>query len=216
MGIPTTLGSHGVSSSTTCTITTTAAIVAGNLVIVAISTGGHTVSGVTDGTNTYTHAFSAADADVNTEIWYKQNAAAVGSGASLIVTVSGSDVQAITAAQVSGVLASSSYDSSTGHGASALAGVSTGTLSKAQEIIFGATGRQGPVGSLTDTAPFTNLVGFTANSWGITLSYAIRNSTASVTYHPSGGGSDTDDEQIIVGFKLVTLASGFNMPMLGM
>ena len=66
IGTPTSIGStvSASANSTTCVITTTAAIVAGNLVVVGIqipSNALRTVSSVSDGTNSYSLAVAIND-----------------------------------------------------------------------------------------------------------------------------------------------------------
>jgi hypothetical protein len=182
--------------------TTSAAIVAGNLVVVAVCIGGNnrTCTGVSDGTNTYTKALSlctGAGSCPDVSLWYVQNASALSSGATITAGISGgAPTQIIAAAQVSGVATTSSFDT-TGAGASnptasvigtptASPSVTTGTLSQANEIIFGVTGSE-TIETYTEDANFTNLfaASFVGHANSLSLGYRIVSSTAPVTFAPT-------------------------------
>jgi hypothetical protein len=231
IGTPTSLGSqHGTSS--TLVITTTAAIVAGVLVVVAISTsatgGAKSVSSVSDGTNTYAKAVAfTTSANDTGELWYIANAAAVGSGASLTVTFSGTPTSsAAIAAQVSGIRASSPFDSSahldqTSSGSQQNPSLSSGTPSSAQEIIFGWAGSYlaGSGLSYSTGGVFTTIGSSASQSSdraNVGLSYRIISTKTAQIYSPNFGTTPDGDFLMTAGFIGAVPAAGFNMPMLGM
>jgi hypothetical protein len=180
--------------------TTSHPIVAGNLVVMAASmsgTIGETVTGASDGINSYTPALDEAYSGANaaTCLLYCENAAAVASGATITITESGGAAACVTViAQCSGI---SAFDSS-GVGSSnptSAAGsapsVTTGILSQSNEIVFG-------VSSVLGGPAYTESAGFTAiaheNYFSVVdvdLSYRIVSSTTPVTYSPGwSAGSD--------------------------
>lgn len=202
IGTPVSLGSVGIAPTTfiSGTLTTVAAISAGDLVVVGVhnnSTNAITVSSVSDGTNTYTKATSQI-ASVNTggELWYCANAAAVGPGAVITVTFSGSSGASsgytICAAKVAGVIAILPLDKTsgtTGLGISSLS-TTTATLSQANEIVFGV--------SYSNANPaYNGASGFTAINTGATsggngatwLDYQKVSATTAVTFGPAWGAS---------------------------
>jgi hypothetical protein len=152
IGTPVSLGvAQGTGGSTSATMTTTAAIPAGALVVIGIMTGfagSQTITSVSDGTNTYTRAaggvWDATGAFV-CDLWYKENASPVSSGATITAnysgtSVSGTNVPIFCAAYVTGVIGASSLDkTSSGKQlpGTAYASGSSGTLSQANEIVFG-------------------------------------------------------------------------------
>lgn len=137
---PTSLGHTTTNSAgrSSATLTTTAAIRAGNLVVIGVhisSANNVGVSSISDGTNTYTLAGSEFGFGGNTKlsIYYKANAVAVGSGATITVTytgASGGDTFQIETAQLNGY----SILDQTSQGTGAL---SSGTLASANEVLFG-------------------------------------------------------------------------------
>lgn len=196
IGTPTTLGSNNTgTSAASLTITTTGAIVAGNLVVVAIYVIGTnpTVTSVSDGTNSYTRANNSLSGTGTGELWYKENASAVGSSASLTVNFGGTiTTSTIAAAQVSGIASSSSYDSAAAAaatGTSTTPSATTGTLAQAEEIVFGVV-TVGSTSTLTESAGFTNLYSLSNGAAvKLGLGYDIVAATTAVTYHPTLGSS---------------------------
>ena len=175
---------------------TSAAIIAGNLVVVAVCVAGNnrTATAVSDGTNTYTegpHLIAGGSAQPDVSLWYKLNALAVASGANITLTISGgAPIVNICAAQVSGVTA---FDS-TGVGASnPTAGnsqspsVTAGTLSLANEILFGVSGSSQYQATYTEASNFTNLCApsFTGHAGSVSLGYKIVSSNSPITFAPS-------------------------------
>ena len=194
IGTPTIVANPAVYSGGTQP--TSAAIIAGNLVVVAVCVAGNsrTATAVSDGTNTYTegpHLIAGGSAQPDVSLWYKLNALAVASGANITLTISGgAPIVNICAAQVSGVTA---FDS-TGVGASnPTAGnsqspsVTAGTLSLANEILFGVSGSSQYQATYTEDSNFTNLCApsFTGHVGSVSLGYKIVSSNSPITFAPS-------------------------------
>jgi hypothetical protein len=215
IGTPTSIGSNSNTGNvTSITITTSAAIVAGNLAIVGVAFyNGNvvTISSVSDGTNTYSQALFVTDATTNltSALWYKANAAAVSSGASLVITFSFIVSNSFggvfaAAAQVSGIAMSSPLDSAgatgTAESVSSIS-VTTGTLAQASEILFGVSNVRTTGTTITDG--YTNLYnsGVNANEYAGILGYKIVSSTAAVTYNPSANSSTTYWASVNAPFK---------------
>lgn len=229
IGTPTTLGSTftGASYNTTALGVTTASIAAGTLVVAVVTSGNNQdssttspVSGVSDGTNSYTKAvgMSNPSGDNNfNEIWYFYYAAG-----KTTPTISASwsklnRIQSIQIIAISGIAPSSPLDktnSSTGTGTSA--STATGTLAQASEIVIGAA-----VFDTTTTSPlpgsgFTNAYTTNGSFGTMTIDYSIVSSTGSVTHAPTWTGSQLYNV-VVASFKAAVLSGyGFNMPMLGM
>lgn len=197
IGTPTSLGGNRVQNASTLSITTTAPITAGSLVVVAIGlrTGSISVSSVSDGTNTYTFGLRQTEStNVACELWYVANAAAVGSSASLTANFSGSASSVgMYAVQVSGVATTSPLDSASASSDSfgSSPTVTTGTLSLPNEIVFGvnAVFGNGTTITYTESSGFTNIIneeGFSTNSnVGLSIGYNIVSATSPVTHSPS-------------------------------
>lgn len=201
---PVSLGSAISSAATrsTWTLTTTAAIPGGSLVVIGIQaqkSSAISISSVSDGTNTYTRAVGNAwevGTALVTDLWYKENATAVGSGATITATFSvatDANPSIINAAYVTGTIASSSLDKSNSgltNGATAYASGTTGTLTQANEVAFGFmgdyTGTSNP--TVTEGSGFTN-VNTTSqgsgNFFNSRLSYQIVAATTALNYQPS-------------------------------
>ena len=77
-----------IDGATTLTITTTGTISQGSFVVIAVvssAAGANPVMSISDGTNSYTKAIMATESVDTLEIWYKANASAVSSGASIVI-----------------------------------------------------------------------------------------------------------------------------------
>lgn len=195
IGTPTSIGTNTANSGgTTIAITTTANIAAGNLVFVATCVqhdAGITVTGVSDGTNTYTRAItqdSSGAIPQGGDIWYKANATAVAAGATLTVTYSGTTLygKAVAAGQVSGISTSSTLDKTNAGPGTAVTNptVSTGVLSYSNEIVVGAFCTQSTItadSSFTTLSSIVNGNGFAQ----LLLSTKTVSSTNSVTFAPT-------------------------------
>lgn len=205
IGTPVSLGCvQGTFGTTTTTLTTTAAIPAGSLVVVGIIAGfgtTQTITGVSDGTNTYSAAVTNAwDATSNLvgSIWQKPAAAAVGSSASLTATYSGNtvgspNVPTVCAAYVTGIIASTPLDK-TNSGktlpGTAQASGTTGTLTQANEIAFGYLGGFSSCTSVTEGSGFTTITPSpklqgVANNWCGNLAFKTVAATTALNYQPT-------------------------------
>lgn len=225
IGTPQSLGTGSASSGTTCTVTTGANIVAGDLAVVAVfiaAGSAITVSSISDGTNSYTKAINetAASGDLNTELWYKNGAAAVSSGATITITISGSAAVVAIAAHVSGVLTASSLDQTAVTNAAGTSNTATtGVTTQTPEIVFGAAGSNtnNMYNGATDGASsYTNLGGKTlASTSFVALDYIIIASLTSVAYTPSWNASQTTCTVVATFKPAPAVFASFNMPMCG-
>lgn len=205
IGTPVSLGcALGVAASSSVTLTTTAAIPLGALVVVGVQVGFSTsqaISSVSDGTNTYSAAVSAswdATGALGTGLWQKPNAAAVSSSASLTATfsaaaVGGTNVPVICAAYVTGIQATTPLDK-TNFGkfepGTAYASGSTGTLSQVNEIAFGFVGASQNCTSVTEGSGFTTIspspkLQGAGNQWCGNLAYRMPAVTTAQNYQPT-------------------------------
>lgn len=228
IGTPTSIGSDSFTGATPgLQINLSAAITAGNLVVVAIgiwngTAAATTVTAVSDGTNTYTRATSSSGAATNVtiELWYVANAVHVaGSGqinVTLNTTTGSGGAQQCVAIQVSGVKATSPLD---GHTASGASGVSTlsetlSSLISANEISFGAAWQAATGTAYISASGYTNLFNLNANSGTLSLDYLLLGASTNTTYSPTFTGSAFVDAAA-ASFLPAAVAAGFNMPMLG-
>jgi hypothetical protein len=211
IGTPASIGGiQGNSSGATVTFTTTANIASGDLVAVCIlaefSGTNVAISSVSDGTNTYSSAITQynSTAHVLTAIYYKQNAAAVSSGATMTVTFASSGIlSGASGFHVSGVLPSSSLDQtnffSTNNGSST---TTTGTLSQSNEIIAGCATAIVASHALTYSGAtgFTNAGNYIdgITDFGNAIDYVKVASTTTVSYAPVWAGSATPNTSAAV------------------
>jgi hypothetical protein len=181
-------------NASSITAATSAAIPAGALAVIVVgcnTTNSVTVSSVSDGTNSYTKATSVSQNGGvgETSIWYKLNASAVSSGATITVNFSGASGSPAQAGLIGAYVTGPSALDKTNQGtaASTTTSISTGTLSQSLEIIFGGN-FENNAASPTYTTPsgFTNVAtNVTGNNGAIALDYKKVTSTGSVTYAPS-------------------------------
>jgi hypothetical protein len=214
---PVSLGSAGgTAGNSSMTITTTAAIPAGALVFVATSFNkGTTISGasISDGTNTYALAKSAgwdATSVENFELWYKENAAAVSSSATITITYSSTTAGGIgsiaAAGYATGILSSGSLDSTNSAKytpGTAFSSGATATLAKSNELIIGAIGFYNANATVTEGTGFTTLVDFnpgTTSFFHIHLAYKIVAATTAINYQPTLSASNFGGS-IVASFK---------------
>ena len=195
IGVPQSLGTGGAAPSCPSgTLTTTANILSGDLVIVSVGEANNSaiVSTISDGTNSYTRAVTTLHGVARGEIWYKANAAAVASGATITVTMSATATSCnIQAARVSGIIPSSPLDAAPAgnNTATTTPTVASGTLAQANEILFGAL--WDALGTTaTESSGFTTIT--LQNATGVEgttmlLSYKIVAATTTVTYAPTIG-----------------------------
>lgn len=194
-------GFNNTNPATTGTITTTAAIPSGALVIVGLSVNSLnnvTHASVSDGTNSYTLAgTNATTTNTSFAIFYKINAAAVASGSTITDTFSGTTG---AVANFSGVAISftncanatiDAFAKTSSNSANSLS-IATGTLSQAREIIIGFTGIQGGTGAYSGASGFTNVNSVPANLGaepGSALDYQYVSATTTVTFAPAWAGA---------------------------
>lgn len=221
IGAPSSIGSvtSAAANTSTIVITTTAAIVVGNLVVVAIQVPSNTlitVSSVSDGTNSYSLAVAKNDsANYDLEIWYKANAAAVSSGASLTATLSGattgSNGYGAEAVQVAGIYPVTPLDQiASQNSTTASPTVTTSALAAPNEIAIGASFQNGGTRTYTEDAGFTNLFNLApGNTLRAGVGYKLV--TSAPTYAPTFSGSN-GNQTVVATFKssdLVASAGSF-------
>jgi len=213
IGVPASIATTAIWSTaqTVRTLTTTSNIVSGDLVIVAVSyyTGtGASVSTVSDGTNSYSLGVSARGASgtpAAVELWYKSNASAVGSGATITLTfTSGTAGGNLAAARVTGINTSSPLDkTATDVTTTSTPTVTTAALTQTNEIAFGIQGGYNQT-TYTVASGFTNIM--SSNNTGqvvLGLDYKVVASTSAITYQPtsSGGGGPASMGAAVATFK---------------
>lgn len=197
------------------TLTTITAIPAGALVVICAQipfNAGGSITGVSDGTNTYTAAVTNAY-DGATQLvgacYYKENATAVPAGATITVTLSTStnaSVSIINAAYIVGTIVSSSLDKSAGNltnNATAYSSTTTGTLSQTNEIAIGFVGMYNASATITEGSGFTNINTTSQGSGAFfqsRLSYQIVSATTALNYQPSASVA-TYGKTLIATFK---------------
>ncbi len=224
IGTPTSIGTNSLlTGAVNPTVTTSANIVAGNLLVLVISQnygGGQTPVSCTacsDGTNSYTRAVSALNTSGSTalDIWYFANAQAVGSGATITITL-GTNTNVtgieIAAYQITGIVTSSPLDKTNSQVNSSTPSVATGTLTQAVEIIFGGCGLGGTSPSgLNESANFTQLYNHrtSSNTIWLDVGYDIVASTASVAYAPGPVGTGNQDTSVAVATFEGAASTGF-------
>jgi hypothetical protein len=195
------LGSAGASS---VTLTTTAAIPLGALVVAGVQVGfaaTQTISSISDGANTYSAAVGAtwdATGAFVTGLWQKANAAAVSTSASLTATFSaasssGTNVPVICAAYVTGIQATTPLDKTASgktEPGTAFASGSTGTLTQSNEIAFGFVGAYSNCTSVTEGSGFTTIspspkLQGSGNQWCGNLASKTVAATTALNYQPT-------------------------------
>jgi hypothetical protein len=124
----------------TCTTTYPAATSAGDFLVAGVVVdGGKTVTGITDGTNAYTSAVTAANGNTRLEVWYfNGNSAAKVAGTTLTVTLSAAANCAIDWLSYKDVLTAAALDvtqSLTGTGTAVSTGGSGGTTVPVELIL---------------------------------------------------------------------------------
>lgn len=212
IGSPASLGTFGTGSNTTDTakLTTTANINSGDLAVVCVlanSTGPSlTISSMSDGTNTYSKAtsiFFGGGQFTSLNLWYKGNAAAVASGATITATYT-SIIQTvvITAWNVKGLLSSPLDKTASGVGTTGAtsATASTGTLSQANEIVAGCAGTYGSQ-AYSGASGFTNINSRLFNYFAAS-DYDLVASTTSVSYTPTWASyANSEPIALVASFK---------------
>ncbi len=204
LSAPTLVGSTTLATAPTAsfTITTSAAVAAGSLLVIYVawgSTATPSVSTISDGTNSYATAASlkvTSGTNVQSEIWYVANAAAVASGATITITMTGagsggSEGTIAYCYQVANAALASPFDIAASSVTNTTTpSVATGTLAQVSEIVFGASYNNNGSGvTYTEASGFTNLTsrtGSVGQCFG--LGYKITAATTTVTYAPTWSG----------------------------
>jgi hypothetical protein len=166
IGTPTVFaGAFTAGSTTSYSVTTTAAITANNLAVVVITSqvpsSTLSISAISDGTNTYTLARRVGTTSAWFEIWYKLNATAVASSATITATCAAtcafSTKAYIAAVQVSNITA---LDVTTGASTCGTGTVlTTAALAQVNDLAIAFVGSAG--GSTSTYSPptqYSNLV----------------------------------------------------------
>ncbi|HXM98948.1 MAG TPA: hypothetical protein VN982_10765, partial [Candidatus Dormibacteraeota bacterium] len=191
---PVSLGStSNVASATTIALTAGANIVAADLVVVSVghlTASGTTVTGVSDGTNTYVKATSGTQSTTQeAELWYCVSCAAVASP-TITATFSGSVAsRVIGAARVAGGITALDVAPAGVGSSSTSPTVSTGTLASSFEIVFGFLHINGNP-TVTEDAGFTQLFNENASATTNHLAYQVVTATTSVPYSPTENTSN--------------------------
>jgi len=201
IGTPVNIGTANSSTAlTSFTFTTIGAVVAGDLLAIAVSTGGAAsvnLTAVTVGTNTLSKAQSAngggAFAGVNSDLWYICGAAAASSGATVTVTSTGwtgTTYYMAALHRVPGVLATGCLDvapaATVNNSNGTTCSAATGTLAQAVEYVLGFVTWNGTQ-TITEPGGFTVIGSTLQNSDGLTQDYAYQKSaaTTTITYAPT-------------------------------
>ncbi len=194
VGTPVNIGS---TSGAGTTVTTSAGILAGDLVVILTSGwNAPAVTSISDGTNSYTKAVADTTNGFRVEIWYKENAAAVSSGATVTITYGSAPtnslvhVMRVPTAKLSGALDQTAH---TG-GTASTNTVTTGALAQTNEVAFGIVTRNNNNSITTESAGFTN-IDKQNGAAGLCMNMAyklINGSLSAVTYAPTTSGSAGD------------------------
>lgn len=202
IGNPVALGTPVFTGGTPSSVAmvTTQNIVSGDLVVIGTAVRSNilrTYTGCTDGTNTYVNATGAAggDASDTMNIWYKENAAAVSSGATITCTFNAAVTGASNGAflfanRVIGIITASSLDqTATNNSTAPTATVTSGTLAQSNEIAFGISGTWGTSATVSaEGASYTNSGFINGTAGGLNLAYRIVAATTAQTYAPTWTG----------------------------
>jgi phosphatidylinositol-3-phosphatase len=164
VGVVQTFGGAGSGPATSLSVSPSTATVAGDLLVATVEDRAqgpaYGVSGITDSAgNTWVEADAYQLAQNDEEIWYAADAASVGPGGSVTVTLTGAAATAVTVLEVAGAAASplDSIGSDGGTSSSATTGPTTST-SRSDVVVIGDIGwnRKGAAGATTSgftTAP---------------------------------------------------------------
>ncbi len=203
IGTPVSLGTGcNNSGSTSFTFNTTSAIPAGSLSAISFASSftgsAGVISAVSDGTNTYTVAERQTNGgtSVTAEIWYKANASAVGSGATVTISFGGtSNGLCAGGATITGITATPLDKIAVGPGTNTTSPtVSTGALSQANEIVLCLmTGTSGASG-ITPDATFSTINNVNSANNNVTNYFASKKvaSTGSVTCAPTQASANSE------------------------
>lgn len=215
IGTPVTLGSNTATygSASSVTMTTVANIVAADLVVVGILLNNgamSTVTSVSDGTNSYTKANNAvAGGFTDVEIWYKENATAVGSGATITANFSPAETTAgngaaISAVRITGIVVASALDktaTATGTTGTSLT-ATTASLSQITEIAIGCAAIVNVAQIYSGASGFTNVHNLTPVGNGrFTFDYDIVAATTAIAFSPTWALGSSRISAVVATFK---------------
>jgi hypothetical protein len=195
IGTPTSIGTRttdGPNSGVNATIVTTAAVTAGNRIIVAVSywDGGvanHRSTGISDPTNgAYALDKQSINGDDVIEIWSVHAAGGLVSGGTITVAFDASGTWGgiiLAACQVSGIVTGAGYLDTTASANSTGSGWASGSASNiaSEALYFGASGVEDVTAATTSTiVNGTELhdLYFTADQQGLQTGYRIETATA--------------------------------------
>lgn len=194
IGTPTGIGStgEGPPADAAVTFSTTGAILSSDLLILAVGNQNVTTAIVSNAStpgNSFTRAVRVASATtyMDCEIWYKSGAAPEASGVTVTINLDATPSQAVIAAlyKVTGVKQVSALDKTASSGVSTTSpSISSGTLSSANQILFGALAGTNAE-TYTEASGFSNLLNNLTNPVRFGVGYKIVAATTSVTYGPT-------------------------------
>lgn len=211
---PNTVGASSGSftaGQTSFTVTTSAAIIANNLVVavpIFVSSSGtnYSVTSISDGTNTYTNATRQSDVATGVligEMWYKSGAAAVATSATITVNFSPAavlpDQFIFNSGQSCKVVAASALDQTAHNDHLAVGATSsiscgpTGTLAQAKEVALGYAQFVNTVTGPSPSAPFSQS---SAN-----IDWDITNATSALTYTSTVSSAGDEALCLLATFK---------------
>ncbi len=196
IGTPTTLGAANTAGVHNAqSFTTGAAIIAGNAVVIGVAIDNNTstpptVSNISDGANTYTHALSVKDSSGLREVeyWLTFNALARPISTSITANLSGNNSGAGSLSmtgglQCSGIATSAATDfTGTNNANTTSPSVTTGVLNNANELIL-AFQFQDQVTVIS--SGFTSLVTSSGSGNFFEMDYLVVTSNGSVTVNPT-------------------------------
>lgn len=217
IGTPASIGTNNSTiSSNTVTLTTTANILSGDLLVAAVwNYSNQAVSTISDGTNNYLPGVSLGQGgNLLCELWYKQNASAVSSGATLTCTFAGAaSTKLLGALRCTGIVTAGALDktNSSASASTSTPTVTTATLSQASELVIGYVGCLN-VPTVTESSGFTTLLNF-QGAGGVLLhvGYQVVSSTAAVTYAPTYSVAEQVVD-LIATFKGAASGGGLFLP----
>jgi hypothetical protein len=156
--------------------TFTLAVTQGNTIVVMITAvGASTITGVSDGTNTYSKADGATNGTQHSEIWYASNVA--GGPTTVTISFSGSLPYGINLVEITGPASSlDTHNNNTGSGTSANPGAVTNV--GPGELAFIQIQSNG-TGSITEPTGYTELTSSVANSGA--SAYGALSQSATIT-----------------------------------
>jgi uncharacterized protein YmfQ (DUF2313 family) len=216
-------------TSTTVTLTTTAAIIAGDLALVGVllgngSSSSPVVSNVSDGLNTYVQAATNNGGSPNGQriaLWYCKNAQARPSGTTITVTYGtapAGGATLITAARAPNMDIGTVVDKTAVQaGSSTNPTAATGTMVAAPELVVSLIGAtHSSAITYTESAGFSTAVNNNpANGYVSVMSYSSAMSIASVTYAPTLSAASQGELLVLVSFKQIVKAVDLPVSSLG-